>query len=1296
MKVRSKERGKGFQPFGSPLKLCAIFAVLAVLSLGIVIAVDGSEDSSAAVTPTYTYDSNNMTATVTGGSGSGDLTIPATVTYSGQTYRVTEIGINAFNGRSNITSLTLGSNIEYIGQWGFNDCTGLTSVTLPDSVKELANQAFLGCTGLTSINLGSVEKTGNQAFGGCTKLTSITLPSTLTFIRQSMFNGCTSLVSADLSALQYPMTQFEGSTFYGCTSLTSVSLPTGMDEIPTMMFVNCTSLTSFVVPDKVTKIDSAFLRCANLESITIPASVTSFGSFPSFDDCTSLKAIAVPSGVNVPGYTGKIVYYTGANSVTAHSTDGIAITVDSPDRLIALSLVDSAGNDVPYSGSIDSWTFTYPSAASYVTMTLDALDLKIYTVDDLKKIGVDPAWTMDRNYIVMNTIPFTSLGNPFTPIGTPANPFTGTFNGGKHMITSMVIDTTSTGLAAGLFGYVGGNAEIFDVVVRAGSVTAGSQAAGGIVGTIIYGSSVTITGCFNFNTITSAYIAGGIVGLTYGGTTIDLCRNNGSIGATSTSGYAYAGGIVGYVNGTSASKVMISDSDNNVDVGATAPHSRSGGIAGFARHMVATDCTNAGEITGDHTSDTGSTTYVGGMVGRLESSSLEGCINESTGSIGIVENLYTGSNHSFGYWLGGIAGDMVYGSTIVSCANEATVIGNPPKGTSQIHLGGIVGCMYQGTSVTYCTNSNVVDSIQDRVRQSELYIYAGGIAGAAVGTDALGASITGCMGMVGLSTRADLTITGTYVRAGGILGYGSYATVSDCEGISVIIANAGSRAYGITDASARIGGIAGYLENSTLSNCNSSGSVTAQTEHVNGVSEAGGIVGRMSGLASFMSGCTNVSDVSSANEIGYAYAGGIAGALVGGVITADDCVNLAPVSVSSPNARAGGIAGLVRGVTMTDSYNAGTVIATNTFVQDSTIYLGGIAGRLENSSLIGCSNTSTIEVTTAVNPWSYDSFRYWLGGIAGDMTYEASLFECYNMADVSATVPNGTTYVYMGGLVGCMYQGTSAVDCTSSGDVSSVSGSVPGLFAYVGGAVGAATGTSSMGVEITNCDSFTSSPARVDVTVTAANARAGGILGYGLYATVSDCDFIGAVVGAGGSVAGSISSASVRSGGIAGYLEHSNLTACTVGGSVSAVTLNSNGQPRAGGIVGSMVMDTVLSDSLAFSSVMASAGIMTAGKAYAGGIAGLTEGTIRGCTYGAASSLGTVTSVGFESGAGGLAGMVSAGMVSGIAHADVSAQFTESIGKGRAGAGAGYAMSSASVVSTGSTGYRNATPIPLP
>ncbi len=49
-----------------------------------------------------------------------------------------------------------------IVDYAFDGCTDLTSITIPDSVTRIGNSAFNGCTGLTSITIpDSVTKIGH-------------------------------------------------------------------------------------------------------------------------------------------------------------------------------------------------------------------------------------------------------------------------------------------------------------------------------------------------------------------------------------------------------------------------------------------------------------------------------------------------------------------------------------------------------------------------------------------------------------------------------------------------------------------------------------------------------------------------------------------------------------------------------------------------------------------------------------------------------------------------------------------------------------------------------------------------------------------------------------------------------------------------------------------------------------------------------------------------------------------------------------------------------------------------------
>jgi hypothetical protein len=60
-------------------------------------------------------------------------------------------------------------------------------------MNQIGNYAFFGCTGLTSLALGSgVQFINMGAFSGCTELTGIvTVPYSIQMIDEEAFAGCT-------------------------------------------------------------------------------------------------------------------------------------------------------------------------------------------------------------------------------------------------------------------------------------------------------------------------------------------------------------------------------------------------------------------------------------------------------------------------------------------------------------------------------------------------------------------------------------------------------------------------------------------------------------------------------------------------------------------------------------------------------------------------------------------------------------------------------------------------------------------------------------------------------------------------------------------------------------------------------------------------------------------------------------------------------------------------------------------------------------------------------------------------
>ncbi len=80
----------------------------------------------------YTLNGSNYTATVGSNTtySGGTLVIPETVEYNSKTYTVTSIGSYAFNGCSNLTSVTIPSSVKSFGSYVFYNCSNLSSITL--------------------------------------------------------------------------------------------------------------------------------------------------------------------------------------------------------------------------------------------------------------------------------------------------------------------------------------------------------------------------------------------------------------------------------------------------------------------------------------------------------------------------------------------------------------------------------------------------------------------------------------------------------------------------------------------------------------------------------------------------------------------------------------------------------------------------------------------------------------------------------------------------------------------------------------------------------------------------------------------------------------------------------------------------------------------------------------------------------------------------------------------------------------------------------------------------------------
>lgn len=226
------------------------------------------------------------------GYSSSSYVVPDEVTDrdTGQKYRVTEIGAEAFMGSNNVLSVELPLWLKKIDLDAFRSCGQLKEIAIPDGVTEIGPRAFMLCAKLAKVEMASrsmLATIGGEAFSGCKSLKSFTIAENVTYVGSEAFAN-SGIENIQFNATRCPMSGTRYQPPLSGTSGVRVTFGENVRMIPDNFFAGVKRMYSFDVPESVSEIgEAAFLGCPDLQVVRVTASVNKVGS-SAFEGCVSM------------------------------------------------------------------------------------------------------------------------------------------------------------------------------------------------------------------------------------------------------------------------------------------------------------------------------------------------------------------------------------------------------------------------------------------------------------------------------------------------------------------------------------------------------------------------------------------------------------------------------------------------------------------------------------------------------------------------------------------------------------------------------------------------------------------------------------------------------------------------------------------------------------------------------------------------------------------------------------------------------------------------------------------------
>lgn len=255
------------------------------------------------------------------------------------------------SGCSNLSEVTIGESVKFIGGNAFYKCSTIETVTtpsleswtaiefgneysnptyyakkllvngetirrltLPTDITELHSYAFINCEPLVTATCGSeILNVGTNVFSGCTGLQRVSFPALEDFLQINYLDNKSALTynnaaviyidgsPLDFTNIKWPekIIEIPDYAFYNIVDLKNIDIPQTVISIGKYAFAN-SGLTKLSLPNALIKFGKSAFSKTDITNVTIPRQITEITD-SAFYYCTKLSSISFPEGLQTIG-----------------------------------------------------------------------------------------------------------------------------------------------------------------------------------------------------------------------------------------------------------------------------------------------------------------------------------------------------------------------------------------------------------------------------------------------------------------------------------------------------------------------------------------------------------------------------------------------------------------------------------------------------------------------------------------------------------------------------------------------------------------------------------------------------------------------------------------------------------------------------------------------------------------------------------------------------------------------------------------------------------------------------------